>query len=283
MKTCFATVIYKQAKPYFKDLLASLASQTDKDFDLLLLNDNYSQADLIEMGILSEAGSVNDVLSSVDGATRLVDCSSKKLSIAQNRIELLRSAKDAGYELAIIGDADDTFAAERVEKLKAAAKIDKESVFFYNKLIKENGDEVFKTLPECVDDINLIAQENFLGMSTTAIRVDKLSDAFLESLSEGDCNVFDWYLFSRIVLDIGPGKYVPEGATIYRIYDDNEVGVTRDLKQEKRVKLTHYANLAKRYPQFKKYYEEMERVDVSKVQHSKDHQGYWWSDIRIFD
>ncbi len=281
MKVCFATVIYKQAQPYFDDLIKSIDNQTDKDFDLVIVNDNYSTDELINLGVLSEKGEVNQIPQSLKGDTVLVDLQSQSLSIAATRIELLKSVKSLGYDLVIIGDADDTFADNRVKELKRAAELDKGSVFFYNKLIKDNGEDVFKYLPDTITNADAIAQGNFLGMSTTAIRVDCLSDGFIDSLYEGECNVFDWYLYSRILLDVGKGIYVPNTSTIYRIYDNNEVGTTRDLSKEKIVKLTHYANLAKRYPEFKKLYDELEKIDVTKLGMSDQHQGYWWSDIKL--
>jgi hypothetical protein len=186
-----------------------------------------------------------------------------------------------GYELVIIGDADDTFSKDRVELVIKQARLDKDSVFFYNKLITDKGDDVFTYIPTQVATASVIAQENFLGMSTTAIRVDKLSEEFLDSLYEGDSPVFDWYLFTRILKDVGRGTFVPDAATIYRIYDANEVGVTRDLIKEKEVKLKHYQNLGKRYPGFQKLYQDLQNIDVNNLEFSDNHQGYWWSDIKM--
>ncbi|SDB38576.1 hypothetical protein SAMN02910298_01895 [Pseudobutyrivibrio sp. YE44] len=281
MKTCFATVIYKQAKSFFSDLVNSIDSQTDKDFDFVIFNDNYTHEDLQSLGVFSSEGQVTKITPSLTGEVSLVDLSDWHCSIAGTRIELLKITKQLGYELVIIGDADDTFDSARIGELKKAAELDKDSVFFYNKLVKDNGEEVFDYLPESLTDIEQIAQENFVGMSTSAIRVDKLSEEFLDSLSEGESNVFDWYLFSRIVLDVGPGKYVPTASTIYRLYDNNEVGTNRDLEKEKSVKLVHYANLAKRYESFKELHDKLEQLDVSKLQLSAHHQGYWWSDIKL--
>ena len=267
MKTCFATVIYKQARPYLQDLLDSVDKQTSNDFDLLIINDNYSKSELKELKLPVNAN--------------VIDLSERQLSIGGTRIEMLRIAKDLGYELAIIGDADDTFSENRVKAIQEAAELDKASVFFYNKLVTDKGVDVFSYIPDRVDSASQVAQENFLGMSTTAIRVDKLSDDFLDSLYEGDSPVFDWYLFTRIIKDVGAGAFVKEGATIYRIYEGNEVGVNRDLAKEKQVKLNHYANLGKRYEGFKRLHDDLEKIDLNSLELSTNHQGYWWSDIKM--
>ena len=46
MKTALSTVIYKQAYPYLQDLLDSVDKQTSKEFDLLIINDNYTKEEL---------------------------------------------------------------------------------------------------------------------------------------------------------------------------------------------------------------------------------------------
>ncbi|MBR4707302.1 MAG: glycosyltransferase family 2 protein [Pseudobutyrivibrio sp.] len=266
MKTAFATVIYKQAKPYLQDLLNSVDNQTDKDFDLLIFNDNYTPDELASLD-LSNA--------------KLIDLRPLGVSIVGTRIEMLKKCKSLGYDLVIIGDADDTFAPNRVEQVKKTAELDKDSVFFYNKLITDSGNEMFKTLPKKLTKISNLAQYNFVGMSTSAIKVQALSDDFIESLYEGETAVWDWYLYSRILLEIGPGALVDDTSTIYRIYDNNEVGTKRDLNQEYNVKLIHYTNLAKRYDYFKGLLDELKKLDVAKLHHSDKHQGYWWNDIQL--
>lgn len=274
MRTCFATVIYKQAKPYLQDLINSVDNQSDKDFDLLIINDNYTTDELKELPLKA---------ASISGKTHVVDLQDRHLSIAGTRIEMLRVAKAMGYDLIIMGDADDTFSADRVAQCKRAAELDKQSVFFYNKLVTDKDVQVFKTIPNTVDSVKQISQVNFLGMSTSAINLNKLSEDFIASLSEGDCPVFDWYLFSRILMDVGRGSLVDNAATIYRIYDNNEVGLSRDIKKEYDVKLVHYTNLAKRYDYFRYLLDQLQKLDLDEIKHKPDHQGYWWSDIQMED
>lgn len=276
MKTALSTVIYKQAHPYLQDLLTSVDNQSDKDFDLLIINDNYTKEELEEVE--------TQIQNTVHGINiHIEDLSERKLSIAGTRIEMLRTAKHLGYDLAVLVDADDTISPDRVAQYKKACQLDKESVFFYNKLVTEDGTAVFNLLPDITDNHKALAQGNFLGLSTTGIRVDKLSDAFLDSLYEGDCPVFDWYLFTRILADVGYGRLVNTAATIYRIYDDNIAGVGRDLKKEYDIKQTHYSNLAKRYDYYKYLLDKLNELDLTTLKLSDTHQGYWWSDIQMED
>ena len=276
MKTALSTVIYKQAHPYLQALIKSVDNQTNKDFDLLIINDNYSKEELKEVE--------TQIQSTVHGINiHIEDISDKQLSIAGTRIEMLKTAKRLGYESLVLVDADDTISPTRMESFIKSFELDKDRVFFYNKFVTETDEDVFKTLPEAVEDIKPIAQANFLGLSNTGIRISCLSDDFLDSLNEGAVAVFDWYLFSRIIMDIGTGAYVDNASTIYRIYDDNTAGTTRDLNKEYDVKTTHYNNLAKRYDYFKQLSAKLSKIDKSTLTLSNNHQGYWWSDISMED
>jgi len=281
MKTCFGTVIYKQARPYFDDLINSLKNQTDKEFDLMLVNDNYNTDELKEMGILTDGDQKSSLIPDLKGQVILIDLQQAGVTIPETRIAMLTAARVLGYDLLISGDADDKVSTDRVEAYKAAYQLDKTAAFFYNKLITENGETVFKSLPESVRDARNIAQCNFIGLSTSGIAIQKLSFDFLESLEEGKTPVFDWYLFTRILMDVGGGRLVNEASTIYRIYQDNLVGIVRDINKEYQTKKTHYSLLAPRYDYFKNLLTKLEAIQCDSIQPNINHQGYWWSDIRV--
>ena len=298
MKTALGIVIYKQSKDFFTDLMASVENQTDSDFELLIINDNYSASELEEIGFdfkkaslkrnadgdFTEAEFPIGSLDFVKEKVTLVNEEYKKLSIGMLRVELLLEAKNRGYEMLVIADADDTFVQTRIENHKKAYKLDKKATFYYNKLVKENGDNVFDFIPNRVESVKAISQSNFLGMSTTSINLGKLSEDYIESLKKGDCNIFDWYLYSRLLLDMGYGVLVEDAATIYRIHDANEVGVTVDIERERAVKLAHYKRLADEgYDYFKYLAESLKACDLNKIDTSVAHHGYWWSNILMED
>ncbi|MBE5915226.1 MAG: glycosyltransferase family 2 protein [Pseudobutyrivibrio ruminis] len=276
MKTAFATVIYKQAHAYLQDYVKSVDNQTDRDFTLLIINDNYTKAELAEIE--------KEIVANTRGISiQIIDLYDKHLSIAETRIEMIRQAKRLKVDLLIMGDADDTFSKDRVASYKKAYELDKQSVFFYNKLVTDKGDEVFKTIPTSTTDVKAISQGNYIGLSTSGIRMNKITEEFLDSLAEGDTPVFDWYLFSRILTDIGSGSLVPDAYTIYRIYDANMAGTGRDLKKEYDIKTIHYNNLAKRYDYFKYLANKLKELNPASLKLQSVHQGYWWSDIQMED
>lgn len=256
MKVAFGTVLYVQAKEFLPEFLASVECQTWQDFERLYINDNYQEGDLPFKTICHRG-----------------------LSPAQLRIELLHEAKKAGVDLLIIGDADDTFVETRIERLVKAYEKDAGFAFYYNDLVGCNGLKIFKELPEEITDVVGIAQKNFLGMSTTAINMRLVPDSWIDTLNEGNCPIFDWYLYTRILMDLGPGKYVEEAATIYRIHEGNEVGVTVDIEREKQVKLNHYQMLSKRYPYFKELHDKLE--NASEIIPTNDISGCWWAQINL--
>ena len=283
MKVCLGTVIYKQSREFFQDLIKSVDSQTDKAFDLLIVNDNYTMDELREIDVICKYGAPNKVAPSIAGETVFVDLEPKHCSIAQTRIEMIKAAKAKGYDLLIVSDADDTFAATRVAEYKKAYELDKTYAFYYNELVTDGGETVLERLPDEVADVRLISQSNFIGMSIAAINLNLIDDDFISTLSEGDCAVFDWYFYSRLLIDIGKGKLVKNAATIYRIHDNNTVGTSHNVEQEYQVKLTHYQNLAKRYPYFEYLYQKLKVLDITKIDASQSHNGYWWSNIIMED
>ncbi|MCR4695259.1 MAG: glycosyltransferase [Pseudobutyrivibrio sp.] len=264
---CLGSVIYSQAEEYLPDLINSINNQTNKKFDLLLVNDNYDQ--MPDLGL------------DIQGACTIHDCSDMHLTPGRLRVELMRKAKEMGYHLLVFIDADDTMSPTRMEAYINAYKMDKKATFFYNELVTDSGEIVLLDLPKSVDNVRDIAQYNFLGMGTTAVNLDRIPEEFLDSVAAGDTPVFDWYFYSRMLLDIGGGKLVKNATTIYRIGENNMVGIHRDLLTERSVKLTHYENLARLYPFFGELYDELKQVDLNTVDEASNYKGYWWSIIRM--
>ena len=227
MKAVLGTVIYKQAEVFLQDLLTSVDNQQDKDFDLLITNDNYTDEDLIRLNVINDQQDANQNLVQLNGKVNFLNLRPLGCTIAQTRIEMIKKAKALGYDLLVVCDADDTFVPTRIGAFKEAYQLDKSYAFYYNGLVTEDGKTVLENMPKTVDSARLISQSNFIGMGTTAINLHMLTDDFIATLSEGDCPVFDWYFFTRLLMDIGPGKLVDNADTIYRIHDSNQVGLIR--------------------------------------------------------
>jgi hypothetical protein len=82
-----------------------------------------------------------------------------------------------------------------------------------------------------VANVDLILECNYLGFTNCAININQISREFIDSLYEGRTEIFDWYLFSRILLNGGKGKRINGTATLYRLYDNNIAGIPKHTKK----------------------------------------------------
>ena len=144
-------------------------------------------------------------------------------------------------------------------------------------------------LPEMTSSIDDILEYNYLGMSNTAINLSGVSDGFLESLSDFKGSVFDWYLFSRIVLNGGVGKHVIDGATCYRLHDGNIAGIREDSEKniayELMVKKNHYQLLSRYSRKCEQLAAKYDTIELDHMKRKKSETGlhYWWDLIRLED
>lgn len=290
-KYTVGAVVYQGAFGYLREFFESIArNHLDKDTDILILNDN---CDINELNNL-----VSDIIS--DELYKILDYSARdyKMTPALFRMELLKQAKLHGTELLIVGDCDDRFTPERVNSLIATHKASpKAPAFYYGDLLYESGEKIFTSLPDMVERdtvIKEIAQGNFLGMGTCAINMSLLSDAYILSLCDADVTAYDWYLFTRLIMDIAPGRYVPDSGMIYRIYDGNAAGVIKDfnsknLARELEFKRIHYEMLGKRYAEYRALSDKLGKLldeggrelNFWEQYRSKADNGLWWNLVEI--
>ena len=100
--TVFATFVYPESEMHLPRMFRSLREQSDHDFDIVIFNDGLQNIDKICKHHL----------------TKPVEIKSATGTIAKIRAFGLRQLKDLGYENVIFGDADDSFARNRVEVCK---------------------------------------------------------------------------------------------------------------------------------------------------------------------
>lgn len=269
MRVGFGTVIYKQAFPLLNDFLSSLLKQTYHDFELLIISEGVAEEQLLTLKNLYK-GSI--CLKQVPEGT----------PIYFSRIFMLQCAKEKKYDLLILGDCDDRFAYDRIEKI--VLSYNDEYRFFYNPLRTFEGNVLFQNLPEYSME-DQILEENYLGLSNTALNMNSLTSSWLESLKEGKTNIFDWYLFARLTEDGGVGRLVPNTYTEYRIYENNMSGTTvHSIEKEIDIKIEHYNLLSIRntkYVKLLKKYEELKRkYREGKLDVKENKTAYWWGQLK---
>ena len=98
----------------------------------------------------------------------------------------------------------------RVNNIISEYKKNNDMAFFYNEIVDMNGRKLMPKLPDIVYGCEDIGEYNFLGMSNTAVNLNKLDIKFIESLNEYKYDIFDWYFYTRILLLGLKGKKVDE-------------------------------------------------------------------------
>ncbi len=260
----FGSVIYNKAKEYLPDFFASLSRQTCKDFLLLLLNDGIKKEDL------------DQYLESYPGKIRIVTADDGK-SPAELRLDLIMLAKEMNIELLVLGDCDDVFSDNRIQKLESLYKGNPDFSFYYNTIVTLDKTEELQELPPEIHDFRGIGESNFLGLSNTALNLEKIVYPYRYHF-EGE--IFDWYFFSRLLLDGLTGLFAEGCCTYYRIHGENIAGIAdnnrADIEKEVQVKRFHYDHLMK----YDDYYRKLSELYHHNgwIIRKKEGKGFlWWN------
>ena len=114
---------------------------------------------------------------------------------------------------------------------------------------------------------------------------------FINSLASCITPVFDWYLYSRLLLSGLRGSYTPDAKTFYRIHENNMAGIAeqnrQDYERELDVKKMHYALLKDRDDRIHALYEIYSQLTAYELtEHKACYQnrtlfGYWWELIKV--
>ncbi len=262
-KIAFGTTIYREGLGFAKEYFTSLRGQTNKNFDLILLNDNLN------------SGEISRIREMYSNDLTIIN-STGRLSISALRVFLIQEIKKLGYEWLILGDFDDVFCDKRIERIIEG--LEDKYTFTYHNIITFEGCEIFKQLPLYTTAYTDILESNFLGLSNTAVNLKKIDMEFLEELHAAPTSIFDWYLFSKILLNKGIGKCIHGTYTKYRIHENNLAGLTEDskLSQEKEieVKVNHYNYLKEEKYDYKILHEKYKKK--IELQLNRNRKGYWW-------
>ncbi|MCI8550421.1 MAG: glycosyltransferase family 2 protein [Lachnospiraceae bacterium] len=274
MKIVVASVVYKGAMEYLDDFIKSISEQTNQNFAVLLLNDDMPEEYLEKILRKYYPERKNDII--------IVNACGGS-SISQLRVRLLYETKVRGYDFLILSDCDDKLSGNRVGNYLEV--FDPDYSFYYNALLDFDGQAVMPELPAETLSWRQIAEENYLGLSNTGIWLKKLSLQFITSLNQGNTKIFDWYLYSRILLAGMRGKKVENCYTYYRIHAQNIAGkkvlAGAQVEKEILIKIEHYKLLEEEEPYLKKlrqlyekYYEKRENLTLN------DQDGFWWSLVK---
>lgn len=267
MNVYFGSVVYPAAMPYVRDFLESVKQQTYQGFILIILNDGVESKAL--ESLFKEYDIRHEIISYEETFTP-----------TQLRVLLLKEAKKRNADILVLGDIDDTFSPNRVESAIKKLKDVNDAYFVYNRFVLDDGKDAMPDLPLEITSYRAILEYNFLGLSNTAIMLHKLNEDFIDSLRECKSFVFDWYLFTRLLLEGYKGLFCKGSFTNYRLHEDNYIGLPSMtdimVKKEMEVKKEHYRLLAR--------YEEVYGILAKVYQNNcilrnRNKRKYYWWDL----
>lgn len=256
-KVLYSTVIYpcENFDTFIKDYLDSVFNQTNQNFDLLIVLDSLEK-EVIEKYI-NKYNKVNKniLLKSIYNKTPI-----------ELREELIKISYKEDVDILIFSDFDETFAADRVEKI--IQNIAEYSFVFNNFIVTDNDLNVLdvksfyqnRNIKKELLNIEDILYFNYVGFGNLAINLkafDYMSIKFPKNII-----AMDWFLASFVLINGGRGLYIEDTFVYYRQHSDSLVGINFKLNKQKleqglMVKKLHYQSLILEDNIFKSCYSEI--------------------------
>lgn len=246
--TVFVTFVYPNCEKHLPRMLRSLNEQSDTDFDIIIFNDGMKNIGAICESHLEKAVQIYPVVGSI-------------AKIREIGIAILRASD---YSNAIFGDADDSFALNRIEVTKTLLlehdlvvndvnlcyESSKKSVEdYFQKRIKVNSRFNHEAIKHC----------NFIGFSNSAVRISKIPHI---EFNDGITAV-DWALFTTILLEGASAYFTGNTHTSYYIHENSHYDLTSknlvSILYKAQVKFKHYQYLSNKGLGFK---EECKNIDL---------------------
>jgi len=282
-KIAFFTVVFPSIAKYLGDFFGSLAGQTFKDFDLILINDGLEGIEKFKLK--HRRLNIHEVALSGTPA-----------KIREAGINLV---VEKCYGAVIFGDADDYFAKNRVEKSVDLLENYDIVVNDFN-LVDEEG----KTLEEhylskrlktgSTVNLKFIEDKNVLGFSNTAVR----RSAFDKVIFNSELIAVDWFFFSYLLNMGASALFTDETVTSYRQHRLNMVGIGRydddTILRGIRTKLLQYEEMSKINPEYVQLREDIRAIIrkveddssfkksyLSKIKGNTVKDPLWWEAIKI--
>ena len=208
-KIAFLTTVFLKNEKFLNSFFNSLSAQTYKNFDLVIVNDNFKNLDFYK-----------DLYSNLN----IIDINSSNTP-AKNREVGINYCIDQNYEVLVFGDSDDYFKDNRIEKLlefliKADVVVNDLSLFDDNGVYEKNYlSNRLKNLD--IIDLKFIKDKNIFGMSNTAIKLKNIKKVSFNY----NIIAVDWFFFKRILKKGCKAIFTNETETFYRQYKNNTIGL----------------------------------------------------------
>ena len=209
MKIAFLTTIFPMKRQFLIDFFNSLNNQTHDNFDMVVVNDGYSNFNEIKL----KYGKLNIVELEYSNTP------------AKNREYGINYCIERKYDILIFGDSDDYFSNNRVE-LALEALNSNDIVVNDVSLFDNNGTYEDMYISNRLENdskvnFNYIKNKNIFGLSNTALKINILSKVSFDK----DLVAVDWYLYKGLLKNGCKAIFTNKAITYYRQYKDNTVGL----------------------------------------------------------
>ena len=275
--TVFLTTIFPEIERYLGDFFISLEKQTEKDFDILVINDGFKDFN----NYTRRFSNLN-----------IIDIEVRR-SPAKNREAGINFAIELGYKYIIFGDSDDYFSHNRVD-ISLKMLNDYDIVVNDLTLFDEKGVISKKYISNRIKNnseinIEFIKIKNIFGLSNTAIKVGELKHIKFDR----ELIAVDWHLFSLLLLQGKKAIFTNKVETFYRQYSSNTVGLGNlsqdDILKGIDVKIKHYDLLQNEENDFKALFQEMNLLKraikdesyIENLQKQSVRIPFWWEEVRL--
>lgn len=275
MKISLILYVYPGVEKYLDILINSINSQTIKEFEVIIFNDN-----LKNVNHLFRTLQVQSVVVNIQG------------SINEIRFNSLKYIEKLGSEFIIFQDADDFMSENRIEEnLKALEDYDLVvndlSLVDENSLILENSIWTKRLANSFEFGDFFLRDKNIVGMGNTSIRKSLLIDTRLSYSALPIA--FDWFLFYQIfTLNNLKAIFITSTTTYYRQHQGNIAGIKKidfiRLRHVLNVKIAHYNALTNIGLDFKKELNQLIEIqfnDIDFSQFNPDMRNLnllWWEE-----
>ena len=209
MKIAFLTTIFPMKRQFLIDFFNSLNNQTHDNFDVVVVNDGYSNFNEIKL----KYGKLNIVELEYSNTP------------AKNREYGINYCIERKYDILIFGDSDDYFSNNRVE-LALEALNSNDIVVNDVSLFDNNGTYEDMYISNRLENdskvnFNYIKNKNIFGLSNTALKINILSRVSFDK----DLVAVDWHLYKGLLKNGCKAIFTNKAITYYRQHKDNTVGL----------------------------------------------------------
>ncbi|MFV8352507.1 hypothetical protein [Flavobacterium sp. XS2P14] len=260
-KIALVIFIYEKANKYFDDLINSINSQSNANFEVIIFNDDvevpYKRFENLEVPF------------------KVIDI--KNETPSRIRFKGLKILAELNFDSYIFQDCDDCISDNRIDVVKTLLEkyqlvvndldiINESSNILENKIWLNRFRDSQKFT--CSD----IENYNFVGLGNTSLSRNLLKFAPKPPIE--DIVATDWFLFYSILNNSKiEGYFTSECTTLYRQHFDNTIGVAGEKKIPKILasKINHYKLIGS-----DSKINELDSVELVLPNSKKHEYPFWW-------